>query len=203
MWEVPGSDVFPEITYPEELFHDFPQSLRSVTGQYLKLAMTTYIHILSSWLVILPCSFNLYSVIYWHHLCIRHIHNVTTSGITELSDVPLKLSATSECSEEIDVCRSNIPKSGVWQICFLSRWQPKNFVTLISCFLLWIYVVTIRKVIPSIISVTRIMCVFSYDIHTQWGYSSRMMPVFVIIVSHTPWKAYKTKSQNENSLKIH
>jgi len=40
----------------------------SPTGKlqvYLKLAMTTYIHNLSSWLVILPCSFNLYSsVIY-------------------------------------------------------------------------------------------------------------------------------------------
>jgi hypothetical protein len=28
MWEVPGSDVVPEIRYPEEVFLDFPQSLR-------------------------------------------------------------------------------------------------------------------------------------------------------------------------------
>ena len=54
-----------------------------------------HFHILSSWLVILFCSFNLYSVLYWHCPCIRHICNVTTSGIAELPDVPLKLSATS------------------------------------------------------------------------------------------------------------
>jgi len=43
----------------------------------------------------------------------------------------------------------------------------KFLETLISFLLLWIYVVTTRKVIPSIIAVTHIMCVFCYDIRIQ------------------------------------